>query len=251
MNGPVALNARGPFFRRASDVLSWQSPSATEREIKMPQWKAEENTPVCSLNAFQARYMQDWHALYAPFLKELGVAEAKPGGFSQACTSRKLYTEVNQGVRRMDWCPGGLKILDHLYPFFLARNMDIAMSAILGTRLGQLQSQAAWFVLSDRVFRNDGEHREHASQSGFFEKLVLPDAVQMAFLVAAAVYRRKAVPFASRHVLDLTYARTSTRLPNGTLIAVAYVPERALRFIAVSEKDPPRDLVTADAFVLP
>lgn len=195
--------------------------------------------------------MQDWHALYAPFLKELNVSETKPGGFSQACTSRQLYTEVNSGLRRMDWCPGGLKILEHLFPFFLARNMDISMPSILSVRLGQMQSQAAWFVLSDRVFRDDDEHQRHASQSGFFQKLILPDAVQMAFLVAAAVYRRKKVSFASTDVRRLVYARTSTRLPNGNVIAIAYVPECALYFSSLADSLLSTDIVSADAFVLP
>jgi len=217
----------------------------------MGQRRAEEpDTPVCSLNAFQIRYLRDWQSLHAPFLKELGLSEMQPQGLSRSPTSRQLYSEVNAGKRRLDWCPGGLRIFEHLYPFFLSRGLDIAVPSIVYPRLSALVGEEAWIVTSDRVYSDENEHRQHVSQSGFLDKLILPTVPQLAFLVAATLYRFRQVPFAVAKDCQPRYARTSTRLSDDLAVGVAFVPTSGLIFASYPMNAESSGIVTTDAFVL-
>jgi len=208
---------------------------------------AEDLTPVVAMNVFQARYLCDWKNLHAPFLRELGVTHAVPGKVSNAPTSRRLFTEVNGGLRRLDWCPPGIGLFDGLYPWFLSRKIDFFLPDDMAKELHNLISGDAWIVTSEKCFRDDEERRQSVSESGIFGPK--PDVAQMAFLIAATVFRYRTVPFASPGVFDLRYVRTSTVLKDGRCVVMAFVSDRALVFAAFPIHYSAPNILVMDAFI--
>lgn len=213
---------------------------------------AEANTPVCSLGKFMADYAKAWDVVHAPLMKELGMPSVRPTNFARDPASRGLFTEVNAGIRKLDWCPERLTLLYHLFPFLAARNISISTPAGYARWVGDLRTTAdAWVVSSDKpLFRNEDDHRRSIPASGFFGKVVVPDAVQLTYLIVESLYRRRDIGMASEPEGKLLYARTATRTQDNHLVGIAYVKNR---FVSYRLFDPCKehpDLMVMDVIIL-
>ncbi len=213
----------------------------------------ERDTPVCSLMKFMADHASAWDAVHAPLMKELGMPRVKPLRFAKGPASRGLFTDVNAGRRKLDWCPSGLTLNYHLFPFLAARGVEISIpDACEDWIRGQRSQQDAWLVSSEKgLFRNEDEHRRSIPASGFFSKVIALDAVQLTYLIVATVYRpHRKVAIASPPDGPLLYARTSTRDARSQVLGVAYVDRRFISFRLFDPCVECPDLMVMDAFVL-
>lgn len=200
-----------------------------------------------------ADYALAWDAVHAPLMKELDMPKVRPEKFAKNATSRSLLTDVNAGRRKLDWCPADMSLEYHLFPFFAQRKVEVVASPELESLFGRVRTQEdVWVVSSERgLYRNEEDHRRSIPASGFFDRLVVPDAVQLTYLVVMTLYRpHLKVAIASQPDGPLLFARTATCDYRGWVVGVAYMPGKSIQYRAfIPNLDHP-ELVVMDAFIL-
>lgn len=223
---------------------------------------AEDCTPVqITSEAFIANYGFRWQQVYQPFFAEWNIPYSMPKPVTVP-ESLDLLTQINAGKRKLDWCPGSVNIMSHLYPFFASRGILFDCPDLQEDDLERVKAgEDAWLVSSaERLFSNEQEHREHVKQSGFYRKaLAVPNMVHVLYLLALAEYRgigyaAKNIPFASSSVTDLRFVRTGTKIADRfnrrLTICVSYVPRSAVIVKALADEDLQESIYTMDAFIL-
>jgi hypothetical protein len=220
---------------------------------------ADDVTPIhCSSEIFLLRYGFNWRDVHQRFLSENDLPCDELPAFSVPGT-RNLLDEIHTGERRLDWCPGGVRLYDHLYPFFLSRNMNVWTK--LSERVFEtlVTDEGAWIVSANRnVCLDQTEHRRRVSQSGFFERVIQPSAVQLLYLIALAEYRgqsfiEKNMPYRSPDADHLVYVRTATRIElkkQVHAVFIAYLPGKAVCLWSAPLTHECDSLITPDIFLL-
>ncbi|MBD3281366.1 hypothetical protein GF391_01330 [Candidatus Uhrbacteria bacterium] len=223
------------------------------------RYTCEEATPVqCTSEIFLLRYGFNWRGVYEPFLTENLLPAKGPSAFSVPGT-RTLLSEVHEGVRRLDWCPADVSLYDHLYPFFLSRNMLVSHNLSDEIFEGLVTEEEAWIVSANKnVCLDPAEHRKRVTQSGFFERLIRPNVVQLMYLIALAEYRGRKfvegnIQYRSPDSEHLVFVRTATEIEIRKTVcklAVAYLPGKAVCIWPYTEPERCESLITPDIFLL-
>jgi hypothetical protein len=219
----------------------------------------DEVTPIATLVGFKRQYMISWIQIYHEFFEQVGldlspdiIGAGRTGGtYAASC---KLFQEVSHGIRRLDWCPAGVSLYGNLHRFFLAQGMDFYADDdfIQGRLLNLMTPEDAWLVISEsRYYPSAQEHKASVHDSGVFDDLRLPNMVQLAYLIAAIVFRHKKIAAASLDQKRTLFIRSSSSIGPNNVLAASYVPGMGLFFKAFPITYSGPDLVTMDAFVLP
>ncbi len=213
----------------------------------------EELTPVCNLITCMREHWTARSAHHARLMLSLRVPYHTPTRFARSATSSRLLREVKVGLRTLIWCPRGIELYAHVYPFFARRGMDFkARTSTHDYLVKTVATDENWLIMSGRTFKNEDEHRQTtAHQSGFFHRLILPSVTQFAFIAAAATaWREETPPFASQSEDDLVFVRTSTMVTENIMVGFAWVPGEAMYFDVFCADEESSRLVTPDAFIL-
>ena len=223
------------------------------------QYAADEITPVhCSSEIYLLRYGVNWREVHRPFLEENYLPTDEPPAFSIPGT-RNLLSDVQQGTRRLDWCPPDVSLYHHLYPFFLSRGLSV-YHKLPDTLFESLQThRGVWIVSANRDVCIDAkEHDKLIKESGFFRRILRPNVVHLLYLIALAEYRglrfvEKNVPYRSFDQKHLLFARTASRVELSNIehtLVVAYVPRKAVCIWQYRNQEECGDLLTPDIVLL-
>ncbi len=200
----------------------------------------EDDTRPCSLKAFMQKFARDLNSEHAGFMDELRAPISKVLPSAHIAAGTSVYSDLRLGIRELTWVPSGINIMEHLDPFFIRWKLPKGVETLLHDHDHQLADQVDSSLKSDKTSQSwvatwplkavPSKEQEN-KQSGFQLKASHPDVVIVSYMIARAIFRNQAVPFAST-ADKLLFARTCTRVGADYQIAVAYVPGRAVYYTA-------------------